>query len=32
LLYYLPGLDFCYYIYINTLGLLATFTKTTQWK
>lgn len=32
LLWYLPGLDFCYYIYINTFGLLATFIKTTQWK
>jgi biofilm PGA synthesis N-glycosyltransferase PgaC len=31
-LWYLPFLDFVYYIYINVFGLIGTFVKTTQWK
>jgi glycosyltransferase involved in cell wall biosynthesis len=31
-LWYLPFLDFVYYIYINFFGLTGTFVKTTQWK
>jgi biofilm PGA synthesis N-glycosyltransferase PgaC len=31
-LWYLPFLDFVYYIYINFFGLIGTFAKTTQWK
>ncbi len=32
LLWYLPFLDFVYYIYINVFGVIGTFVKTTQWK
>ncbi len=31
-LWYLPLLDFVYYIYINVFGTIGTFVKTTQWK
>ena len=31
-IWYLPFLDFVYYIYINFFGLIGTFVKTTQWK
>lgn len=31
-LWYLPFLDFVYYIYISFFGLVGTFVKTTQWK
>jgi biofilm PGA synthesis N-glycosyltransferase PgaC len=31
-LWYLPFLDFVYYIYINVFGVIGTFVKTTQWK
>jgi biofilm PGA synthesis N-glycosyltransferase PgaC len=31
-LWYLPFLDFVYYIYINVFGMIGTFVKTTQWK
>lgn len=31
-LWYLPFLDFVYYIYINVFGSIGTFVKTTQWK
>jgi biofilm PGA synthesis N-glycosyltransferase PgaC len=31
-LWYLPILDFVYYIYINVFGTIGTFVKTTQWK
>jgi hypothetical protein len=31
-LWYLPFLDFVYYIYINVFGAIGTFVKTTQWK
>jgi biofilm PGA synthesis N-glycosyltransferase PgaC len=31
-IWYLPFLDFVYYIYINVFGLIGTFVKTTQWK
>ena len=32
LLWYLPGLDLFYYIYLNVFGLIGTFIKTKQWK
>ncbi|WP_345101029.1 glycosyltransferase [Mucilaginibacter panaciglaebae] len=31
-IWYLPILDFVYYIYISFFGLVGTFVKTTQWK
>jgi hypothetical protein len=31
-LWYLPFLDFVYYIYLNVFGVIGTFIKTTQWK
>lgn len=31
-IWYLPFLDFVYYIYINLFGIIGTFVKTTQWK
>jgi len=31
-IWYLPFLDFVYYIYISFFGLIGTFVKTTQWK
>lgn len=31
-IWYLPFLDFVYYIYISFFGLVGTFVKTTQWK
>jgi biofilm PGA synthesis N-glycosyltransferase PgaC len=32
LIWYLPGFDLFYYIYLNVFGLIGTFIKTTQWK
>jgi len=32
LLWYLPGFDLFYYVYLNLFGLIATFIKTKQWK
>ena len=32
LLWYLPLLDFVYYLYLNIFGLIGTFIKTRQWK
>jgi hypothetical protein len=31
-LWYLPVLDYIYYLYINVFGLIGTFIKTRQWK
>lgn len=32
LVWYLPGLDLVYYVYLNVFGLVGTFIKTKQWK
>lgn len=32
MLWYLPFLDFIYYLYLNVFGLIGTFVKTTKWK